>query len=812
MKARILIVEDERITALNIEQRLKQLGYDVIGNVASGEEAVTRADALRPDLTLMDIHLAGQMDGIDAAQVLRSQFDIPVIFLTAYADEPTLARAELNSPYGYLLKPFQPRELDATLRMALARHQSEIALRDSERRLKLAFDAVRMGSWEVDPVNGEFKRSGHTDELVGLDSNTLDATIAGFLADVVDEDRGALEALLHNTAADSDILRMEFRRRLPDGKIVWLKAEGKLFQLPEGSRLIGVLRDISADKQAEAKLRQAAEVFENTREAIFIADADAHIEAVNPAYARLTGYSANECRGKNWAVLQGSELMSMSLLQQLIDSGHWQGEMPVRNKHGELSPVWLNISVITDAQQRICNYIGVLTDISELRAAQEKLAQLAYFDTLTGLPNRQLLADRLHQEIERARRNKTHLALLYIDLDHFKHVNDTLGHEAGDACLKEMARRMKHVVREADTVARLAGDEFIVLLPDIELPEVAARVAVKLVDALIVPFTIGGHPVCLSASIGIAHYPGDGGDPGELMKAADIAMYDAKNHGRNRYRFYRSELSDHLSQVLDIEHRLRQALLNDELVLHYQPQVDELGRILSAEALIRWNEPGHGLRQPIEFLASAEEVGLMRDISNWVLDRACRQMAEWQAQKLTLTRIAVNIPPQVLADTRFLATLEQTLERYGLSSLDIEIELTEHAFQTGSECIATLEHLSRLGVSIAVDDFGMGFSCLNSLKQLPLASLKIDREFVKDMLTDPANAAIAETILTLARAHKLEVIAEGVETQAQHDFLVARGCTMFQGYLYSRALPATAFAELYHTLKPASARRDSSAA
>jgi diguanylate cyclase (GGDEF)-like protein/PAS domain S-box-containing protein len=797
VNAKILIVEDERITALNLEERLKKLGYGVVGNVGSAERALELIAGAKPDVVLMDIQLDGVMDGISAAHIVREEYGIPVVYLTANADAATLERAVQSVPFAYLLKPFEPRELDATLRVVLARHQLEQAHRADDLRLRLAFDAAEMGGWEIDPVNGMVRRSGHTDQLFGLESSPLDLPLETFLERVVDADRETLRALLHNCHKEGKLFSTEFRCQREvhsnDDEIVWLKAEGRMFKLQEGLRVIGVLQDISAAKTSEAQLRLAAEVFNNTGEALFITDSDGLILTVNSAYGAIMDTSQNDSVGRLWPVFEPGNVVGASLLTQLKKTGYWQGEIQARRVSGETFPIWLNISATHTADGAAQHFVGMFSDMSALREAQGRLKKLAYYDALTELPNRVLLLDRLQHAIDRADRTGGQVGLLFLDLDHFKQVNDSLGHDAGDACLQEAARRMRCAVRAEDTVARLSGDEFMVLLDVVTQSEQAATVAAKLIEALSEPFLIKGQAHHLSASIGIALYPQDDATAMGLLKSADIAMYDAKTQGRQRYRFFNQALSQQLSQALLVEHKLHQALTGNELVLHYQPQLDRHGRWCAAEALLRWAEPGAGLHYPLAFLAVADNAGLMPQITQWVLDEACRQMADWRSRGIVLDRLAINVPPQVMCDPGFPQRVSDALAHYNLPAGSLEIELTEVALQTGSACIDTMYVLAALGIALALDDFGTGYSSMKSLKHLPLHCIKIDHEFVADMLTDPTDAAITDTVLTLARNLNMETVAEGVETKAQRDYLLERNCHLLQGYLFSHPLPAEAF-------------------
>ena len=785
MTANVLIVEDERITALNIEERLRKLGYGIAGNVASAEKALSLACQTRPDIALMDIHLAGEMDGIEAARRLRDEHHVPVVFLTANADQATMSRAEGSGPYGYLLKPFDPRELDAAIRIGVTRHRAENALSASEERLQLALEAAELGSWELDTASGQVKRGGRTDRLFGIPSETLHLEVQDFCARVHPEDREAVRRATES-AAESYLFRVEFRRNGEAQPAHWLVAQGKRF----GNRLVGVVQDVTERRVAERRLQQARAVFDHTAEAIVILDHERHVQAVNPAFRSITGYTADEVTGHPLTELC-AEATEPVWATAAGAGGHWQGEVRLRRKDGETFPAWLNTN---DVQAGDGQAVVVFSDISALKEAERRLSEIAYYDALTDLPNRLLFRDRLEHALKGAQRSGRQVALLFLDLDRFKTINDTLGHEVGDRLLCEIARRVVESLRSEDTAARLGGDEFVVLLDRLRGPEDAGLVAGKLLAEIERPFEIAGRTLEISASIGISVFPQDGEDFGALLKAADIAMYAAKAQGCGRYRYHTAEMSRRLGEILETESGLRQALSRGEFVLHYQPQVGGGGRVRGAEALVRWQHPERGLVAPGEFIAVAEEAGLIEAIGEWVLHTACREAAAWRARGLPFGRVAVNLSPLQMRQPRVVESVRAALVASGLPAAMLELEITESALQTGGPAADVLTQLKALGVEIAIDDFGTGYSCLNSLKQLPIDRLKIDRSFVRDVPGDADDTAIVEAILAMSHSLGLGVLAEGVETEAQRDYLLAHGCHDMQGFLFSRPLPAPEFA------------------
>jgi diguanylate cyclase (GGDEF)-like protein/PAS domain S-box-containing protein len=582
----------------------------------------------------------------------------------------------------------------------------------------------------------------------------------------------------------------EWRLRRKDGAYLPVEVNAKI--LPD-SRWQGFVRDISKRKQVEAKLRQAATVFDSTMEAIMIADAARKIIAVNRAYTNITGYEPEEVSGKDASQLhksgQHNEGFYQRIWQTLERTGQWQGEVWNRRKNGELYPAWENISIVKDDQGRITNYVAVMSDISPIKQAEERLTYLAHHDALTGLPNRLAFVANLEQALERAKRHQQKVALLFLDLDRFKLINDTMGHAAGDQMLQVVSARLKKCVRAEDTVARLGGDEFTVILDEIAHAEDAAILAGKIIHAIEQPIPIDNRKVITSTSIGISIYPDDALNAEDLAKAADAAMYRAKARGRHAYDFYTAELTATALAHLALEDALRLALVKNEFTLHYQPLFDLRQRkIVGVEALLRWQRPQQGLIGPDDFIAVAEETGLIQPIGEWVLREACLQAAQWRAAGLPPLRLSVNLSARQILHNGLAKLIEDTLKQQNLhpGDLHLELEVTERVLYSEERGVEALRHLKHLGVQIAIDDFGTGYSSLSQLKQLPVDTLKIDRTFMKDIPESAGDQAIAAAIISLGHTMDLKVVAEGVETQAQLNFLEAHGCDEVQGFLFSK--------------------------
>ncbi|MCU7931716.1 MAG: EAL domain-containing protein [Candidatus Thiodiazotropha sp. (ex Codakia rugifera)] len=548
-------------------------------------------------------------------------------------------------------------------------------------------------------------------------------------------------------------------------------------------------------EQAQEMLRLAERAFQNTAEGISVTDVDGHIVSVNPAFESITGYSAAEALGENPRILKSGHHDSAfyrDMWSTLIKTGHWRGEIWNRRKNGDVYPEWLTISAVKDKLGQTTHYVGVFSDITQIKEAQDQINFLAHHDALTQLPNRALFHERFNHALTHAQREKGSLALLFIDLDRFKTVNDSLGHPIGDKVLLEVSKRMNDAIRASDTLARLGGDEFILLLEEETSVQHAAVVARKLMDMFSNPMMIGIHELVVTASIGITLYPNDGDDPDILIRHADRAMYEAKQQGRNTYRFFTKALTEGAFERLMMENDLRRAVCRGELKLHYQPQVDlNNQQLLGVEALVRWLHPKQGLITPNLFIELAEEIGIIGEISTWVLHTACHQIAKWDQIGFNVPRVAVNLSVQQIDREGLVTTVSDELSKAGLLPKRLELEVTESMLMRDPDLSrSVLSELRDLGVKFSVDDFGTGYSSLAYLKLLPLDRLKIDQSFVRDIGHDENDETIVRAVIALSKSLGLEAIAEGVEEESQANFLLQAGCNLAQGFLYSRPLPA----------------------
>jgi diguanylate cyclase (GGDEF)-like protein/PAS domain S-box-containing protein len=559
---------------------------------------------------------------------------------------------------------------------------------------------------------------------------------------------------------------------------------------------------VAALKHAEGELQRYATVFTNSSEGMLITDAHAVMIAVNPAFTRITGYAPEDVIGRSPAILNSGRQDAgfyRRMWATINSRGQWQGEIWNRRRNGSIYPEWLSITAVRSEHGQVLNYIGIFSDITERKEAEARILHLAHHDPLTNLPNRALLHDRLQQVLLQARRDRRGVAVLLLDLDRFKTINDTLGHESGDGLLLQITERCRAAISETDTLARLSGDEFVFVLPEAGNPEDAAAVARRILDAVALPCQLGEHRITVTASIGIALYDQDGGTESILLRNADAAMHRAKEAGRNGFEFYSAEMNTASLGQLLLENQLRGATERGELLLHYQPKVcARSGRLLGLEALLRWQHPELGMVAPGRFIPLAEETGLINAIGEWVLDEACRQQRAWLDAGLAVVPIAVNLSAQQLGQQSFVSRVAGAIDRAGLAPNLIELELTETMLMRDIDrTIHTLIRLRDMGVRLSIDDFGTGYSSLNYLRQFPVNALKIDRSFVSDI---SAEGKIAAAIIGMAHSLGLEAIAEGVETEAQRNFLTAQRCHQLQGYLIGRPAPA---AQIETRLSPA---------
>jgi len=544
-------------------------------------------------------------------------------------------------------------------------------------------------------------------------------------------------------------------------------------------------------KKENSLLKLSAKIFENSTDGILITDSKNKIVTANPSFLRITGFSLNEIIGKNpsmFASGRSTKAFYENMWHSLNTTGKWNGILNDIRKDGCEYEKHMSIEVVSDVHGNAVNYISIHTDNTEKKKAEENIHNLAYYDVLTGLPNRTLLKDRLNQVYAIAHREHSEFSVLFLDLDHFKCINDTLGHVVGDLLLKAVANRIKSSIRAVDTVARIGGDEFVVILHESD-KHGAGLVAQKIIDNIMNPFHLNGHKIVSKTSVGVAVYPVDGNNVDELVKNADIAMYHAKKSGRNKFKFFSSGTGLQSSNIFSIEKDIRAGLKNSEFFLEFQPQVElKSGQVFGVESLVRWNHPKRGRVSPNDFISVAEETGQIIQLGNWALRESCRMAKHWQDEGLQII-VSVNVSVNQLNHPKFVETVERAIHEFNVDAKLIDLELTEGIMiGNAQESTLILSRLRAIGVLISIDDFGTGFSNLNYLKRMPVTQLKIDKSFIDGIERDESDIAIVKTIISLGHQFNLKVIAEGVETASQMEIVYNMGCRRVQGYFYGKPM------------------------
>ncbi|CUI03756.1 EAL domain-containing protein [Massilia sp. P8910] len=637
------------------------------------------------------------------------------------------------------------------------------------------------------------------EDLFGYASGEMTGKLADILYPSHDEFVRAGEQQYAALAEDNDY-NEERQYMKKDGSAFWCRVSGCALDpgRPNGGS-IWVYADVTERREAEEKLRLSATVLEHIADAVVVIDVDLGVVAVNPAFTRITGFSESDAVGKD-VRLTRSPTENAAVYQQmwaeLGQAGFWRGERWDTRKNGDVYLQWLTVSAVRDDHGVTTHYVAVFSDITKAKQSQEQLDHMAHHDSLTALPNRLLFHDRLLHALKRAARDGQRLAVLFIDLDRFKNVNDTLGHHVGDELLKQVAAALQGKLREGDTLARLGGDEFIVLLENVSGQSGAGQVAEKLMAMFEQPFIVSDYELFVTGSVGISVFPDDAADLNMLIRNADVAMYQAKARGRNGYQFYAPSMTGEGVERLRLEALLRRSIDKNEIFLNYQPQVEiDSGRLVGVEALVRWHNPELGNVPPVRFIPLAEDTGFINQLGKWVLDEACRQMIRWEAAGLHVPKIAVNLSVKQFERGSIVNMVADILKETGLAPQRLQLEVTESVIMNTGDALVFINDLHSIGVGLAIDDFGTGYSSLAYLKQLPVQTLKIDRSFIKDISTDVNDEAIAIAIIQLGKSMNLSVIAEGVETEEQAAFLLRHGCNLAQGYLYSRPeLPETILA------------------
>ncbi|MEI7996077.1 MAG: EAL domain-containing protein, partial [Methylococcaceae bacterium] len=684
------------------------------------------------------------------------------------------------------------------------RKQQNDELNRTKKRYDLATSIGKIGIWDWNFVTGDLVWNDETFRIFGFEPNALRPSYELFLDMIHPKDRKNLDSAVQAALFEKKDYSEDCRVLLGNGekRICHATGEVEFNEAGEPVRMLGTFQDITERKQAEEALRIAATAFES-QEGVLVTDANQAILRVNQAFTNITGYTAEEVTGKTPRILcsgRHDTHFYATMWDCINNTGSWQGEVWNQRKDGEIYPAFLAITEVTGQNGMITNYVATFTDTSLSKAAAEKIEYLAFYDPLTGLPNRRLLQDRLQAAMASSHRSGRQGGLLFMDADNFKILNDTLGHDKGDLLLQLIARRLEPCVRECDTVARLGGDEFVLMLEDLseQTLDAAAQIEVignKILATLNQPYLLGMNEYRNTASIGATLFNGHEQSADELLKQADIAMYQAKASGRNTLRFFDPQMQATISARVELEADLRLALKENQFMLYYQPQVRHNRQIMGAEVLVRWQHPQRALVFPGDFIPLAEETNLILPIGQWVLETACAQIKMWEGSEHTRhLDLAVNVSACQFYQADFVEQVTQVINCTMISPDKLKLELTESLVLNDiDDTILKMKALRQIGVRFSMDDFGTGYSSLASLKKLPISQLKIDKSFVRDILNDPDDMIIVRTIIAMAKNMGLSVIAEGVETEAQRVFLEQHDCPVFQGYLFSKPVPIDQF-------------------
>lgn len=821
----ILVIDDEEMLCQTISDFLEDSGFDTL-TANNGEEGLRVYYEKKPDLIFVDLN----MPGIDGFQVLeevhKHDKDVPIIVISGVGSVEQAIRAINIGAWDFVTKPVIDMEVllhhiktslqrsdlikanrryNQYLEEEVERRAEKIrkeadARRQSEEKYSLLFETANDAIILFDD-----------DKIVDCNIKTIDlfdapreqiigkgAIYFVSLSQVREKEAPQLIRENFDAAINGEPRSREWILQTYNGREFPAEISLNGFTLKEKTYVMAIVRDITERKKAEEELRKLSRTVEQSPSMVIITDPSGIIEYVNPKFSEVTGYSLEEITGKKPSILKSghtTQAIYRELWETILEGDEWRGEFHNKKKNGDLFWEYAYISSIKSPEGGIEHFVAVKEDITKRKEYEDKLIHQANYDSLTDLPNRVLLQDRLHLTIERVKNQDSVIVGMLVDLDNFKKINDTVGHDIGDKILKETAARLLACVSESDTVARFTGDKFFIILQDIEKAVEAESVADKILSSIARPFCVNDDEFLITASIGLTVCPEDGDNPHVIFRNAEAAMYLSKDEGRNRFHFFSNELNEKANKRLQIETNLRHALEQNELVLFFQPQISTVDKkVVGAESLIRWTSASLGFVPPDQFIAIAEDNGMINDIGQFVLRNACIEAAKWQSIAGFPIRVAVNVSSQEFKDSDYVSKVEKIIKETGFSPENLEIEITErYLVQDVDEAKMILDRLTEMGINISIDDFGTGYSSLSYLKRFPIKTLKIDKSFIQNLTSESEDEALVRAIIAMGHSLSMDVIAEGVEEEDQLIRLAELGCDIIQGYFYSKPLPVNEF-------------------
>jgi len=794
-KPLVLAADDDLATRFLLRKTLERADFTV-AEASDGESALKVIQDQQPDIVLLDV-LMPKLDGFAVCAEMRKDVktqNIPVLMVTGLGDIESIRKAYHQGATDFITKPINWQTLGYHISYLLRATRAFSELEENRAFFNTVLEdiPVFVCRWAPDGTISYVNEAycsyfGHpAEKLIGSDFKLL----------VPEGDWDKVARHVESLSPENPVSTHEHRAVRGDGNLRWQRWTNRALFDDQGAitEFQSIGEDITEKKQTEEKLLLAREVFEKSDELIAITDVEANIIDVNPAFTRLTGYARDKIIGQNMRLLkfetQGKEFYAQNL-PAIQETGRWQGEVRGRHKNGRCFSSLMTLNILRNEAGEPTHFVSISTDISQLKQTEKQLRHLAYYDNLTGLPNRDLMRDRLTQALHEAARAGTKVGLLFLDLDYFKDINDTMGHPLGDQVLTQVAHRLKRRTRQSDTVARVGGDEFVFVLRNVIGSEGVSIVANGVMEALAKPIHLDGKEVFITASLGAAIFPEEGETADDLIQKADTAMYHAKSNGRNRFQFFSKEMNLRLQERMAMQIDLRQALKKNQFLLHFQPKIDLFsGDVVGLEALLRWQKSKKELVPPDRFIPLAEETGLIVPIGEEVLRQACALKKVLELEGLPGLPVAVNISAVQLRQKDLVDTVAGILRQSGLDPALLELEITETAIMQDTEkAVAMLETIREMGIHVTMDDFGTGYSSLSYLKKFPVSTLKIDRFFLQEGLSPAGDTEIIRAIIAMARRIGLKVVAEGVETESQAKFLRREKCDQAQGYFFARPMP-----------------------